>query len=424
MRTLTSLFTLSFVLPVLAQESTPAPTTTAAAGPVLVVKTADVEAAESFAMMAFGHMEPLPAPPDGGHYVLSLDADKKLAVTTAGGAVGLFELTCDPGALMDVYAAEIEDTIPLVRGAMTMAMQQSGMTTKQAFALVQDMLAFPRQLAKVALRVDGDPEAMEEGLDVVLDLDGKPGSAFATAVEKLEPNAAGVPKVGNGDSVMDLRFGVAPEGLQAMFAPMRDWAVGLMAQDEEGKARAAAMYDKWMGLYDGSIAMSLEEGMRMRMLIGVRDGDELRAELGSEEYLAMVQNQRTLGRDVEVEVTPNAAEHRGVQLLRSRVTGMEDNPMAPDGTLDTWLGAAGNWFVMAIGGGKDAATGLIDAVADDKIVRAALPGSALMDVRLDFGAFLAMAGPQAGMPPGAMPESMTMQLTRTGTALRLTTRVQ
>lgn len=419
-----SLFAISLVLPVLAQESAPAPTTTASTGPVLVVKTADADAAESFAMMAFGLMEPLPTPPEGGHYVLSLGADKKMSVTTAGGAVGMFELSCDPGALMDVYAQEIEDTIPLVRGAMTMAMQQSGMTTKEAFALVQDMLAFPRQLARLALRVDGDPMAPEDGIDVVLDLDGKAGSAFAAVVEKLEPNAAGAPKVGSGDSVMDMRFSVAPEGLQAMFLPMRDWAVGLMAQGDEEKARAAAMFDTWMGLYDGSIGVTLGEHMQMRMLIGVRDGDKLRAELGSEDYLAIVQNPRMLGRDAEVEVTPNAAEHRGVQLLRSRITGVENNPMAPDGTIDTWLGAAGNWFVMAMGGGKDAATGLIDAVADDKLARAALPGGALMDMRLDMGAFLAMAGPQAGLPPRGMPESVTMQLTRTGKTLRLTTRVE
>lgn len=421
------LFPLLLALPAFAQESAPE-TTAAASGPVLVLKTSEAELAGMAAMMAFGHLDELPTPPADGHYVLSLGGDKKLSVTTGTGAVGLLDLMVDPGPLMDAYQQEIQDNVPMLRGGLTVALQQGGFTAKEAAGVWQDLLAFPRQLARLSLRVTGDPETIAEtGMDVVLDLQGKASSAFATIVEKLAPSSQGAPSLGGAKGLMDFQMSLTPESMAGLFAPMREFALGFMANGDENRERAAAMYDKWMALYDGGMSMSFGEGMRGRMLIGVLDGAKLRAELASDDYVTLLESQRLPNRDAEIEVTPDALEHRGVKMLRSRMTGLEQNPMMPDGKMETHLGAVGNYMAMALGGGEADAKALIDAVSDQKVTRAPLPDGALLRVAIDVRGFMAMALAGAGMDGGAgedMPSSMTMALTRTGTTLRLATRVQ
>lgn len=421
------LFPLLLALPALAQEPTPK-TTSAATGPILVLKTSEPQLAEMAAMMGFGHMDELPAPPADGHYVLSVGGDKKLAVTTGAGAVGLLDLQLEPGPLMDAYQQEIEDNLPMLRGALTLGLQQGGFTAKEAATFFKDLLEFPRQLAKVSLRVTGDPEAIaDEGMDVVVDLQGKAGSTFAAVVEKLAPSSQGAPSLGGAKGLMDFQMSLSPDGLASLFAPMRELTLGFMANGEEHRARAGAMYDKWIGLYDGGMSMSFGAGMRGRMLIGVLDGAKLREELASPDYVTLIENQRLPSRDAEVEVTPDAFEHRGVRVLRSRITGLEENPMMPDGKMETHLGAVGNYLAMAIGGAEADAKALIDAVSDQKITRAPLADGALLRMAIDMRGFMEMALAGSGMnadPGDDMPSSMTMVLTRSGATLRLATRLQ
>jgi len=418
------LFPLLLTLPAFAQEPAPK-TTTAASGPVLVLKTSESQLAETAAMMAFGHMDELPEPPADGHYVLTLGSDKKLSVTTGAGDVGLM---VEPGPLMDAYAQEIEDGLPMVRGAMTVGLQQGGFTAKEAAGFFKELLAFPRQLAKVSLRVTGDPEAIaDEGMDVVLDVDGKAGSTFAGVVEKLTPSSQGAPSLAGAGGLMQMQMSLSPEGLTALFAPMRDLVVGFMANGDERRERTAVIYDGWMSLYDGGLSMTFGEGMRGRMLIGVLDGDKLRALMASAEYLEMLQNQRVPNRDVEIEVTPDAFEHRGVKMMRSRTTGLEPNPMMPDGKMETHLGVVGSYVAMALGGDESDAKALVDAVSDQKVSRAPLADGALLRFVVDLRGFMemALAGTgMAGAPRDDMPATTTMVLTRSGTTLRIATHVQ
>jgi len=421
------LFPLLLTLPAFAQEPAPK-TTTAASGPVLVLKTSESQLAETAAMMAFGHMDELPEPPADGHYVLTLGSDKKLSVTTGAGDVGLLDLMVEPGPLMDAYAQEIEDGLPMVRGAMTVGLQQGGFTAKEAAGFFKELLAFPRQLAKVSLRVTGDPEAIaDEGMDVVLDVDGKAGSTFAGVVEKLTPSSQGAPSLAGAGGLMQMQMSLSPEGLTALFAPMRDLVVGFMANGDERRERTAVIYDGWMSLYDGGLSMTFGEGMRGRMLIGVLDGDKLRALMASAEYLEMLQNQRVPNRDVEIEVTPDAFEHRGVKMMRSRTTGLEPNPMMPDGKMETHLGVVGSYVAMALGGDESDAKALVDAVSDQKVSRAPLADGALLRFVVDLRGFMemALAGTgMAGAPRDDMPATTTMVLTRSGTTLRIATHVQ
>lgn len=403
------------------QAPPPAPTTVAT-GPILVLKTSEMDVADGIAML-LEHEDPLPDLPENGSYVLSLGADRKLQVTTAAGAVGMLELEADPGALMEVFAKDIEGGKAIVRGSLTLGLQQTGMSPKEVATIVNDVLDFPKQMRRISLRIEGDPNAMEDGLTVTIDVDGKAGSALATLIGKLQPCSQGAPVMPATGAATEMALSLSPESLAAVFEPFRQLGVRFISQDDAQQQRASAMWDKWMAAYDGGMSAVLGEGLRVQALIGLLDGEQVRKMLASEEYVEMIKNQKMPMRDMEVEVTVDALEHRGVKMTKSRITGAPPSPIATDGTMETLVGVAGNHFVMAMGGDAGAKA-LVDAVLDDKVKRAPLPDGALarisMDVAALFGAFVP-GGQQ--LPPDA-PEKVTMSVTRRGEVLRLTTRIE
>ena len=416
----------ALALPVLAQETTTKPVaTTAAAGPVLVLKTNQMQLAMMLAM-SFEHMEDMPELADGSHYVVSLGADRKIAVATATGDVGMVDVTADPGALMDLFAEQVEQAKPMVRGTMTLALQSQGMKPKDIADLVDGIFAFPKQMAQLRLQVVGDPEnPKEKGIDVTLGMEPKAGAAFAGFVEGMKPSAAGVPALPMGKPAIAMQMSLEPASLAKAFAPFRDLAIGMTNQGAEQQAKALAMYDEMITLFDGAFAMAVDGKFQGGMLMGFQDAAKVEQLMGSEAYLDMMKGQQLANRDMEMEITPNAFEHRGKKVMKSKVSG-EPNPMMPKGTMESFAAAIGNYMAISLGGGEGDAKSLFDAVADDKVKRAPIAGGAVMRVQVDMRAIVAIAQEQmgGGEIDEEMPEGMTMTLGKAGKSLQFQLHIQ
>ena len=416
----------ALALPVLAQETTTKPVaTTAAAGPVLVLKTNQMQLAMMLAM-SFEHMEELPELADGSHYVVSLGADRKIGVATATGDVGMLDCTADPGALMDLFAEQVAQAKPMVRGTMTLALQAQGMKPKEIADLVDGIFAFPKQMAQLRLQVVGDPEnPKEKGVDITLGMEPKAGAGFAGFVEGMKPSASGVPVLPGDKAAFAMQMSLDPASLVKAFAPFRDMAIGMTNQGAEQQQKAQAMYDEMIALCDGSLAVAFDGKFQGSMLMGAKDAAKVEQVMGSEAYQNMIKGQQLADRDMEMEITPNAFEHRGKKVMKSKVSG-EPNPMMPTGTLESFAAAVGNYMAISLGGGEVGAKALIDAVADDKVKRAPIVGGAVMRVQVDMRTFVAMMQEQmgGGEVDEDMPDGFTMTLGKAGKSLQLQIHVQ
>jgi hypothetical protein len=411
-----SLLLAALALPVIAQESVPP---TVASAPIFVLKTSRTDFA-TFVATKMSTQElaiEIPELPAGGHFVVTLGADRKLALTTATGDVGVLRMVGDPGALMDAFATEIEGAKTVLQGSMTVALQAQGMKPKDVAAFVKSVLEFPKQVARMTLEVTGDPKARpEDGLVIALALEPKAGSAFTGFVEALEPCPQGAPSPASPGALFEMRGSFAPASLAKVLAPFRNWTVNLTNQGEEQRAKAQALYAKWLEVYDGGVGIAIGEGFRGRMLIGATDAAKLQQLVASEEYRAMMEGQQMANRDVEMVVTPDALEHRGVKALKMEVSGYEPNPMMPEGSMTTYAGAAGKYLFVVFGGQESAAKATIDAISDQKVGRAPLPGGALVDSTIDLPAMFAMVG----RPPAKdMPQKLSLSVGKNGKALAL-----
>ncbi len=173
----------------------------------------------------------------------------------------------------------------------------------------------------------------------------------------------------------------------------------------------------------GGGAFSLDGGMGMNMLIGFLDAGDLAALIGGTEYLTMLRSMTPQTRDMEVEITPDAFEHRGVKYLKTLVTNDgAPNPMMPNGVMESYAGAVGSYMVAAA---TAAVTKQItDSVIDHKIQRAALPDGAVLTVDVRLGAMMkAMAASLRGMASGeGLPEQVGLTVVPSGRQLSLRVR--
>jgi hypothetical protein len=152
------------------------------------------------------------------------------------------------------------------------------------------------------------------------------------------------------------------------------------------------------------------------MLMGALDAAKLQQIVASDDYRELMKGQQMADRNVEMEVTPDALEHRGVKVLKMVASGYPENPLMPDGSMETFAGAVGPYMFVTFGGKEPAAKAMIDAISDQKIERAALPGGALMDLTIDLPGMLATIRGEADEDT---PAKMTMTLGKRGKALAL-----
>jgi hypothetical protein len=167
--------------------------------------------------------------------------------------------------------------------------------------------------------------------------------------------------------------------------------------DAEKQKKTVALYDQLMKLYDGGFGGAFSFPFTGHMLVGLVDGEAAQKLMSSEDYLAVAKNATMGNRNLSIDITPAALEHRGLKVMRTRLTNDgPPNPVIPDGTLDSYLAVIGSCMTMTIGGKDTDAKAAFDQVIDQKMKRAPIPDGALLDLTLDIKAFVAMMRAQRG----------------------------
>jgi hypothetical protein len=304
-------------------------------------------------------------------------------------------------------------------------MTQQGMQTKDAVAMVDSMLEFPSQLESATVVLFGNPEDIgESGLELEVGLTAKTGSPFGKFLTDLRPCNLGTPVMpADADAMMTLQLSIDPKGMMALLEPFMEFGLSFTYQDDESRKAARELNDRMLRLFDGGLGWSIGKGMSMSMLAGYADGEALAKMLHSEEYVAMVRSQKM--RDLEVEITPNAFEHRGAKFIRMHLTNEgPPNLMMPDDELRNYYAAVGNHLVVA--GSEGQAKKLADAVIDQKAKRTALDDGAVMTMNFRLAQLIESLGDTIGLPPVGddMPESFSLVVFTSGNRLRFKVRAK
>jgi hypothetical protein len=402
--------------------------TTAASGPVLRIAAVQDDVIGRL-VDTFGCTDPLPEVGEGQHYLLSMDGGRKVSIHRGDGDVGFLRVTADPAGLMRAYAEQVKQGEAMLRGLLTMSLQQAGVAPRDAAAFVKGMLEFPQQIRELTVDVSADPRAAkQQGLDVVVRLAPAADTPFAKFVAALEPGAAGAPVLpGDANAFAVARMSLAPAALQAMKIWLVDWTAALVQRDPARRDAMRGMFERWIPLYDGDVAMSFSGPGTGAMIFGVTDAAAVQALIASDEYATMVAELQPPGGEFELDVKRNVFEHRGAQVLsmQYRSESGVPNPMLGDGAVDGFAGAFGKWFVGTFGRGETDAKALFDLAADGKIARAPLPSGAVLWMEFALARFAAMS-PQA---PGnkaldRIPERLSIAFGRADGALKLVLRAK
>ncbi|MFO1077865.1 MAG: hypothetical protein U1E73_09085 [Planctomycetota bacterium] len=402
---LRSFFVSLLAVPAFAQDATTA--APAAKGPILLVKSTRQDVIGGLSMM-LGHMDDLPVLADGSHYELAFGGDKSVAVTTAPGASAFLDLSADPAGLMTTFAEEIKRGRAMVQMGVGMGLQQAGIEPAVAKDIVAGLFDFPQQLDKLTLVITGDPdEVRDKGMDVDLDFFAKADSGFAGVMQKLKPCSQGAPAM-VGESLMQMQLSLDPESLRSVLVPATDLILTLTfgAGDEHKAARET--YKKWMDLYDGGMAMAFN-GNGMDMLIGVLDGKQLSSILASDDYVNMLKAQGNANRNMEMTVQANALEHKGNKFHKMHMEfDGPPNPFAPEGKMDMYQGAVGNYLVA---GGEASVKTMADAAGESKIKRSSLAGGAVTTMTIGIEQ---LVGSMGGDIPDDAPRTMALAIVPKG----------
>lgn len=398
-------------LPVVAQDdvaTTAAPKT----GPVLVIKTAELEPVMGLGM-ALGLMQEPPELGEGEHYVLSLDRKGKPALATGSGKIRFFEVTADPSGLMEVYAEQIGEVRGMAQGLGVMTMAQQGIDAQAAMQIVKTIFEFPNQLEQATLVLLTNPEEIElQGLELEFGLTAKVGSECGKIFTALRPGNGAPVLAGAGAAIMDMTMSLDPKGMSTLFQPFLDFGLSFSYPDQEARAQAKEVWAKTVTMYDGGIAFAIGKDMSMNGVYGFLDGPALAELFASEDYAKMMAAQKP-NRDLSIEITPDAFTHQGGTFMKMVMTNDgPPNPMFVDDQMVMFTGPVGKYLVM--GGTEAKAKAIADAAAAG-FERKVLAGGSVFRMKMGVRDFLGALGtvPVDEMPP-EFPDDLLLDVVPSG----------
>ncbi len=355
----------------------------AATGPLLTLATDHLGIVRGLTRV-FGPID-LPAElAAGSHYVVTLTGEAQPVGAVQSGSVGLLQIHANPAGLLRRFASDIDGMKTMFRGVASIGLTQQGMSAKDVARLVDDILAFPAQIEDVSLVATGDPDHLGDGVDVAQRATARADTSFAQFVQHLEPGSQGVPELPLVPGMLAMRLSLEPTDLAALLAPLLDWTLALSFPAGDARVAAGKVIGQMTQLYDGGCSVSIGAAGGMNMLVGLTDAAAAGALFTSDDYLAVLRSQRSPRRDLEIEVTPNALEYRGVHFVATHISSDgPPNPMLPNGESTAYSGSVGQFFIL--GGSEVATRQIADAAADRKIQRVPLADGAVMaiDVRID-----------------------------------------
>lgn len=389
----------------------------AAAGDyALLVKTADPGVAFGV-MAAFEKMQPLDDLEDGSHHVLLVDDAGEVSVVRGQGDVGLLRLEADPAALLKIFAKDVQQGRAMLTMLATMQAPPGG--DPQALTdLVNALFDFPKQIEKLTLAVNGDPE---HDMDAALDLTPRADTGLARFVAALVPNKAGAPRVGGDNSLVRLSAAIDPDACARVMGPLTDLFAPLSGMTDKSQV------EKWLGFIDGTVGFSVAGEGDSEMVAGMRDPQAFGSFLYSDEYVSFISDLNESNEQMEYELTPKAVSHRGVDLYRNHVAMAnpamaQQNPLMSSGEMNQFIGLAGNYLVATLLGGTEAsAKGLVDQALDKKIAHQPIADGAVLSLDVAIAKIAAAAG--ANPEEEGVPNALNATLGKKGDALHIGLRV-
>lgn len=407
---------LVLVLPAPAQESKPA--IRVLKEPALVLKTTDSEVA--LAMLArLGLPDLLPKLEKDKHYVIKVFGPGKKQVGAGDGDVGFLEAMVTPGPLVTVFEEHFAEELGALEANVTFTLGQFGIPTKEIALAIKAVVGFPHQVARVDLRVAGNPLKTAKGVKIELTVTPAADTWFSGIVAGLEANEKGAPVLGVGGAPMQLRLAVKPGGLAALLEPVLELVACLGTRNRDEREAGRQMLRRILGSYDGSMAAAGDPfGNKVRKITGLRQADRVKEVMASEAFRKLTENQAAIVPTVEAEFEKQAFTHRDVAVSRFTMD------MAGSGLKQVttqYAAVAGSYLVACSGEREDGVKAMIDAVLDQKVKRAPLAKNALLTLSLDLGKMmdhLAGFGIPAPVAEGG-PKLAEIGLFRSESALQL-----
>ncbi|HLU40280.1 MAG TPA: hypothetical protein VK081_12910, partial [Planctomycetota bacterium] len=333
-----------------------------------------------------------PALEKGQHYRLVLGEDGEWTCTAAAGDVGLLTLRARPGLLMESFAEQVEQ----IRQLSEMSATASNPEVDTAFVtkLVDGMFSFPAQIDVFTLTVHGD---QTKGYDAHAEITPVAGGWLAGLVTRVQPTGKGAPTLPEG--ALTMAFDCAPAAFEPLVDNLIDFVLS-MAPAEQRDALRATIADS-RDLFDGTGAFTFQD--RRGTVVYGCDGAKAAAKLASEDWTKLQEAILT----THGGPTETTREKVG-DLDVLRVSGtIDDNPMFPDGKLESATFVVGDMLVSAINTDDEALRTLAARAKEGK--RAALPGGALLTFRMDFAQLVALSG-NADLDPGDMPKAVACRI--------------
>jgi len=401
-------------------------TETAAPDSPLVIKTAfDDVASELTDGDLFESDGDLPELGDGEHYVLTLDGDAVMQIATARGAAPLIDIYARPEELMDLFAEQMAPARQRIQGVAVFMMGQAGVKVSEAVKAVRAALDLPLQIDVVKVSVQGDPDRPREGYAAAVEITPIEDTWLAGFVGALSQSEDGAPFVDRTGSVMTVAMGVEIEPMSVL-EPILGFLGAFGAKSRADVAKYREFVRASFECSTGNVGVAWRAGGGgLQMLTELRDTERMGQLLADPDYQRWVELSAKSNPGVPAEFDPGAFEHRGVTVAKSTIAvdAPVSTPIFEDGEMDTFMALAGDYYVQCLLGAAEGDTKrMIDAVLDQRVERARLPGTALATVTMRVAELIDHV--VGGMVPvGDLPRVVEAELGKAGRALTFHLRI-
>ena len=388
---------------------------------VLTIKTSDTMVGAGM-LLSLDPSTPLPSLQSGEHFVLELGSDGKITANTGTGLDGWVDATIHPGPLMDLFEDEIADQWDAMVGMGAMAAPQLGLSTEDFAELMDDILAFPRQIGTLELRLSANPQTDLKNLGTDIVIHAAQDSFLSSLLSRVRPHPDGYPALPNSeDNLLSMSVAVDPQAMVATAEPLIDFFAKMGAGSDEERVRNRNVFGKLLESMDGTVHSAGDPFSGSVLgITGLRSGESMAAVLDSSDYAKYIESYASLNPLGTTEYVVKGLEHRDITLAKQMVTmpGVEQT---------TYTGVAGGYYITATTMDEDVARGLIDAALDQKITRQKLPDNTLMSMDLRLMDLLDIASP-AGNPLAGLgemaPEDMHLSVESKDSTLTLRIRLK
>jgi len=284
---------------------------------------------------------------------------------------------------------------------------------------IDNVLAMPKEIAAVFVRVMKDPRKMEKGTQVFIDIVPRPETDLQFWIRRLTPNPQGAPVISTNNALFDVAMSLDPDVVKSVLGPFVDAMNAFTPGTKEARAENLDYAYRFLGLSDGTAAMTVDASGRTTTILGVQCPEEYSAGIAEQAYVDWWTKQLSMNDMVDASVEQGALDHRETKAMKVTVdlpAGV--NPLSPEGGETVgYRGVVAGYDVEVAQneGAEGAFKALADAILDGKLKRAQLPMNQVVHrTPPTFRAVVDLDGVLEMIPPGTLPEPIRAGLTREG----------